>query len=1606
MDIINGRYKIEKTIEIDSESSTFEVFDEKHQSKKILRLYNKGVVVDKTYKIFEDFLTYTKSEHQNILSNYNMDVIKGNKSSELQYFYTKEYIDNEALLNYVDLSYNERIYILESILYALLYLHFKGIVYGSLSFSNVFITRNPEGSLNVKLEDLASVILDSKSKNLIKKDSMFYVSGVETYNINKQADIYSIGMMTYYLLTGKDYHKEKIDYDGLQTLDYNMAELISKSIHLAPEKRPKSILEFWKKANRSLKLKHDFIDKKYYEYLDFSSSFVVHKEKRNELLDVVSNYFKGEEVQKAIFVRSKTGMGKSRFLSEIRHFSRISGFRTFLIEARDIVSGNYANIKYLLERILSSYEVPSHTIEKYGPDLLHLVPEYETVWDIKPSKIDNPVVFKNRIISRFLSLIERLSAEYNFIIMVDNVDKVSQEELAILLAILQSDSKNSPYLVLSASDMPAQFSEKEIMKKYSSIELKPFNYYDTVYYIKRLLNIGEEAKEIAKSISGICHGNPRKIENIILFMHKIGRIKMTKQRKWKIKQSDFSLQRKDLKNINLYDIDLALFDARILKLSADAVYILKQLAVFSQQVDVFFALQFSGLGGKRFMQAIDELITSLIVQKTTSDWGNYYEFSDYRFANIFYNSIPLEERVKLHKEIAKYYESKDFDIYEAEFDSYVLHLIKSNQNDIAIKSLREKAERKSKNLLYNEAIEYYEYALSIIKSEEMPREKLDILESISNVFYRLGKVKKAEEYYYRLIRISDKLNEDDVKYLSYEKILELYIFQNRIEEAKTIIDFLEQELNDYNNEMLSIRFEYLRLKLIFRNQENQKFLEDSEKFIEYLRLISNEYYLGIMLLGQAYYYIDKYDYDTAEEKATEALNLLIKHNKFKGLIFAYRLLGVIHLNKYNLEESREFFKKSFELAESMGLVWENSRLLVDIGDYYLANKDYLNAKRFYQSAEKYASRSNEISPLMVASIAIARVNMLLNEQSVCKIQLDKYADLFENNKNTNLKIYYYENLLVKAAMLLELRSVDESEKLLDEIEANSFDILESLKILRVRVLRVLLNYFRYLNHETDFDFEQLNEVVANVGSKKEKILLSEFLLDLSIDSYLNEELDIFNFAYDRVSEINIAKKTSSILYRRDFCKSLRENNIKELLSYIEHIKYNEFNYSWKIYSILAGVQFDNKEYVKALVNYIEARGQFFEKMQNVPLEHRQARIDMDVSLNKICNSINYLSQMLYGMELTCSNLNRKNMVEKDNSLVMQKVLAKIIKDREYKKYCKKIYENKFDTYIENWQKFITTIDEDNRLNLEKLIKFLVEYSFAQYGCLFLASENGELVEAFSTDLQYEAEIIDYISSTYEKTDVYIEEKTWDLSISSFGRTESTRMFFPVYLKEKGNLYTRRQNDEVLEYKELVAYVYLESDRVVHNINLKTYKNIKAYEPLISLLINDYNVTKKVTIDSLTQTHVRSYVQNMVQKTIEKSLGVDLEFSVLMIDIDHFKDVNDTYGHTRGDEVLNSLASILKSSVRESDIVGRYGGEEFVVILNGANKAVLKQLAEKIRLAVENAKLLGNDRALTISIGCSSYPQDGKNLAVLIENADKALYQAKNTGKNRVCEFRI
>jgi diguanylate cyclase (GGDEF)-like protein len=165
----------------------------------------------------------------------------------------------------------------------------------------------------------------------------------------------------------------------------------------------------------------------------------------------------------------------------------------------------------------------------------------------------------------------------------------------------------------------------------------------------------------------------------------------------------------------------------------------------------------------------------------------------------------------------------------------------------------------------------------------------------------------------------------------------------------------------------------------------------------------------------------------------------------------------------------------------------------------------------------------------------------------------------------------------------------------------------------------------------------------------------------------------------------------------------------------------------------------------------------------------------------------------------------------------------------------------------------------------------------------------------------------------------------------------------------------------------------------------------------SLVDENKILSELSSIDGLTQVNNHRSLLNFLKEAMINSMKNDQQLTIGIFDVDDFKRVNDTKGHVFGDKVLFDLASIMKGAVRDNDLVGRYGGEEFMIVLPNTNIDQAKVVAERIRASI--AKKMFGDLHITVSGGLKQY--NNEELAEFVHQADLNLYQAKATGKNKV-----
>jgi diguanylate cyclase (GGDEF)-like protein len=180
------------------------------------------------------------------------------------------------------------------------------------------------------------------------------------------------------------------------------------------------------------------------------------------------------------------------------------------------------------------------------------------------------------------------------------------------------------------------------------------------------------------------------------------------------------------------------------------------------------------------------------------------------------------------------------------------------------------------------------------------------------------------------------------------------------------------------------------------------------------------------------------------------------------------------------------------------------------------------------------------------------------------------------------------------------------------------------------------------------------------------------------------------------------------------------------------------------------------------------------------------------------------------------------------------------------------------------------------------------------------------------------------------------------------------------------------------------------------------KNLRSNEELLQELLRQ---TRELSIsDGLTGLYNQMHFFELLDREAKKSRDLGLSFALIIFDVDHFKNFNDSNGHLRGSETLKEVASVMRKKFRSSDLLAKYGGDEFVIILPRTDKVGAYLAAERLRESIERQPFPGAEtqpqKKITISIGIASYPEHGLSDEEILNHADQALYFAKESGRNR------
>ena len=214
----------------------------------------------------------------------------------------------------------------------------------------------------------------------------------------------------------------------------------------------------------------------------------------------------------------------------------------------------------------------------------------------------------------------------------------------------------------------------------------------------------------------------------------------------------------------------------------------------------------------------------------------------------------------------------------------------------------------------------------------------------------------------------------------------------------------------------------------------------------------------------------------------------------------------------------------------------------------------------------------------------------------------------------------------------------------------------------------------------------------------------------------------------------------------------------------------------------------------------------------------------------------------------------------------------------------------------------------------------------------------------------------------------------------------------------------RDLDSRLKVIDLGIDDYLVKPVNMHVLKSRVNSLVKKKVYLDNLCDRYEMAVNSAITDRLTGLYSRGYFDHFLDLEIKRSLRQKTSLALLMIDIDDFKQINDTHGHLTGDRILRQFGELLKIKIREIDMAARYGGEEFAVVMSNTDLSEAAQVAERLRISIQAHSFDSITSSVTASIGVALHPLDANSLDELISNSDRSLYKAKRDGKNRVCLY--
>ncbi len=1560
--LLNERYMITNRLRSSKFGSCYEANDFKEKRKRyILHLLDKSDLLREIVDyISENYIEFLAIRHPNLINFYNFDIIHSvdNKNVEAEtYYYISEAIDYPNIIPFEELKISEQLEVLNTVIKVLRFLHFRGISYPNLTSDSIIIERTESG-LDVKLLDFPSAYIENLGVNEIPKDPNTPFYYYDLLNVVK--------ILEEVLQSDEKLREQHIALLGeLHSFISNNSARNIEADYLIYLLEQYELMHF------------DFDDVKYYTKNFFQQNHIERHEEKQQLLQHIDNKINAKNsAVNCVLVTGEDGVGKTTFLQKIARNYYIKGEIVIEISCKsDLTVRRFMQI--ILDTIINRMEVHYEIIERYGQELVKISPELSHRWHVLPSDeldVNNEEI---RLYTRFIQFLKAVTNDTALILVIDDLDRIDSS-IEDLIDNMHSDLTNNRIFMLLSSSKMGRFD------RCITYHLEAFNSYDVEQYLLKYFGESEELASFIKIIIELSQGIAYRIRNLLEYYVSIGALYLNPHREWSIDWNEY-------KNDEILDKLELSYNRQIKLLSESARELLIILAHVHGVLELDKIKKIYGVD-KEFETEICVLEEADLITLSTSYNKEYFSFCHRDIQTLALKLISVEETKAINLRFANFL--RDIAMRdESTMRSHIHYLKAAESYNKAMLTAIKYSQHFRQNKQLRIADKYTHLALEYAKINNDSAQIVKLLKKIADYQLWHKNIKAARNYYNQLAEIAIE-NQMVLQYIeSATMIIELDICSGNYHKMFERIQRLKSLAIEYN--FVSAKFNInICLARYYISKNDSLALKAILTELRFLTpKINYPFYDGRYELVLALYAILKRNYAVAFEALHSAINILEKGN------FAYVLsLCYYYLGKLQAKVLGEFSKAENSLNLGLSALIDN-KISYNSNRIYSYISKIKNLQGEYSSALQYAYKAYDVAKNSGVPTAIAdslanlieqEVSLGLFSNIVVHMQSLEYITS-DSSLTLSFDMYNYINL-VFSYYYTEILDFAKADEYLDRIDMEH-EFIDPIFKFKYSIHKMKLRYYHSKEYQCfNLNFKEIDEIVKEAIYPSSKILLKKTLLNIIFDvmcfderEYVEKIYAVYKGVDVKFNGTDIAVKEESIdLY---LAKKLGGSDFN-LSSSIQNLSAED---QWKVLLVMANNWAISGDYFKALRYYLDSVDIIKSQYAKLPAEQLQKYIEADFLKRNIYDCINILlakidDDFIINNEFSAENL--FNIKHYDSTLVAE-VFKKSVQQNWYERFGKAFVDNAH---------FISEIGTDKQENIKLLLLYVAQLLLADNCFIVFLDDFGRVSSSFSLieDEYFNVERL-VIEGNGNKTAIIDQ----NAKFSQQGAHEKVAIYsIEDSIKDEiESISDRRKNDYILHVSSKALIIANVNSRL-NNFTEKALEKIDKVAPLFNLIIDNYLLYQSATIDSLTQVYLRPYIEVLLNKEIARCHSSDLPMAVLMMDVDLFKNINDHFGHQRGDLVLFEVAKIIKESVRDNDAVGRYGGEEFLVLLPTADADISMVIAERIRSNVERSTIL-KGMTLTISIGVSVFPTMGASATELISKADIALYQSKEMGRNRV-----